>query len=234
MDPKRPRKPRNGFTLIELLVVIAIIAILAAILFPVFAKAREMSRRTVCVSNLKQIGTEFQMYARDWNGRFPQGKDPSDGTHFEAKFKGRVPDPIPMVWNLMLPYCKNLAIWRCPDDVGVHTAGWDTGSLSWWQYNESKGWGGCSYWFNTRLGVQWSNVDTTSIFSGGIDQIPKPGLIAIIYEPEFGGWHVGGKYLPNDNNQFHVLFADNHVKLTKLSDLTTRYDPAIDALCGKY
>ncbi|HAH86615.1 MAG TPA: hypothetical protein DCL60_04515 [Armatimonadetes bacterium] len=59
---------RKGFTLIELLVVIAIIAILAAILFPVFAKAREKARQTTCSSNLKQISTAIQMYAQDWDG----------------------------------------------------------------------------------------------------------------------------------------------------------------------
>lgn len=59
---------RKGFTLIELLVVIAIIAILAAILFPVFAKAREKARQSTCTSNLKQIGTAIQMYAQDWDG----------------------------------------------------------------------------------------------------------------------------------------------------------------------
>ncbi len=60
---------RKGFTLIELLVVIAIIAILAAILFPVFAQAREKARQASCLSNLKQIGTATQMYAQDYDER---------------------------------------------------------------------------------------------------------------------------------------------------------------------
>lgn len=62
---------RKGFTLIELLVVIAIIAILAAILFPVFARAREKARQTTCLNNLKQLGTGFQLYLDDWDGGFP-------------------------------------------------------------------------------------------------------------------------------------------------------------------
>ena len=58
---------RRGFTLIELLVVIAIIAILAAILFPVFAQAREKARQTGCLSNTKQLGTASSMYMQDWD-----------------------------------------------------------------------------------------------------------------------------------------------------------------------
>lgn len=64
-------RKRRGFTLIELLVVIAIIAILAAILFPVFARARENARRTSCMSNLKQIGLGFMQYAQDYDERYP-------------------------------------------------------------------------------------------------------------------------------------------------------------------
>lgn len=62
---------RRGFTLIELLVVIAIIAILAAILFPVFAKAREKARQTACLSNLKQLGMATMQYAQDWDDVLP-------------------------------------------------------------------------------------------------------------------------------------------------------------------
>ena len=64
---------RIGFTLIELLVVIAIIAILAAILFPVFAKAREKARQTACASNLKQLGLVFLQYAQDYDEVPPSG-----------------------------------------------------------------------------------------------------------------------------------------------------------------
>lgn len=65
------KRTRDGFTLIELLVVIAIIAILAAILFPVFAQARESAYKTTCVSNLRQLGTAFLMYATDYDDLFP-------------------------------------------------------------------------------------------------------------------------------------------------------------------
>ncbi|MFA0744041.1 MAG: hypothetical protein LASZOEIN_000829, partial [Candidatus Fervidibacter sp.] len=61
----------SAFTLIELLVVIAIIAILAAILFPVFSRVRDKARQAVCTSNMKNIGMAFQMYAQDYDGKFP-------------------------------------------------------------------------------------------------------------------------------------------------------------------
>src|SRR5438105_4741941 len=70
---------KSGFTLIELLVVIAIIAILAALLFPVFAAARERARATACLNNMKQIGTALTAYLQDWDDVYPWNRFPDRG-----------------------------------------------------------------------------------------------------------------------------------------------------------
>ena len=94
---------RRGFTLIELLVVIAIIAILAAILFPVFAKARESARQASCSSNVKQLTTAWTMYAQDYD----------ETTWPYSSNGGSTGYAFP--WDLMAqPYIKNTGVMRCP------------------------------------------------------------------------------------------------------------------------
>jgi prepilin-type N-terminal cleavage/methylation domain-containing protein/prepilin-type processing-associated H-X9-DG protein len=110
MYPVRFR--RAGFTLIELLVVIAIIAILAAILFPVFAQAREKARAASCLSNTKQISLAFSMYNQDYDEGFP-------ATVSERQAPAGTPDTpdarAPFSYRRLLqPYIKNEQVFKCP------------------------------------------------------------------------------------------------------------------------
>ena len=99
---------RTGFTLIELLVVIAIIAILAAILFPVFARAREKARQTSCLNNMKQIGLGLMMYTTDWDDTYPLAYYYQNGVSGGGGY---------VHWSGMIaPYVKNDQLWVCNSD----------------------------------------------------------------------------------------------------------------------
>ena len=114
---KRMRSLHRGFTLIELLVVIAIIAILAAILFPVFAQARERARAISCVSNMKQIGIGLIMYTQDYDESYPAPQvltAPVNGEPvgaFNSSNRWRTP-----IDSQLQPYIKNDGVWACPSD----------------------------------------------------------------------------------------------------------------------
>ncbi len=103
------RRTRPAFTLIELLVVIAIIAILAAILFPVFAQAREKARAATCLSNSRQMGLGLTMYAQDYDETYPWAA-------------GLNPDTTPCWAGLIYPYVKNLAVFQCPSQPDIDPA----------------------------------------------------------------------------------------------------------------
>lgn len=100
------KSSRSAFTLIELLVVIAIIAILAAILFPVFAQAKEAAKRTACLSDTKQNVLGFLMYTNDYDDMGPTVTE-------DANFS---PPVLVDYWQLVQPYTKNVAMFNCPDD----------------------------------------------------------------------------------------------------------------------
>ena len=115
-DTNMPQR-RSAFTLIELLVVIAIIAILAAILFPVFARARENARRSSCQSNLKQIGLGVMQYTQDYDEKFPMALDSGTGGTYN------------FTWvRAIQPYIKSVQVFQCPSDPDAGqpapAAGW--------------------------------------------------------------------------------------------------------------
>ena len=101
------KRRRPAFTLVELLIVIAIIAILAAILFPVFARARESARRASCQSNLKQIALGATMYIQDYDDHFPLGLTKNSETSYSSSF------------DLLQPYLKSSQIGICPSDSNM-------------------------------------------------------------------------------------------------------------------
>ena len=167
-------RSHKGFTLIELLVVIAIIALLAAILFPVFARARENARRTSCANNLKQIGLGFAQYTQDNDGRFPMTRinwafnvadnDYTPGYVPDRDF-GAACDFKHYGWeHSIYPYVKSGQMFRCPSanqnlpeykNTGVDNAAWSAGITQ--------------YASNRRVTGQWSySVDGDT--SPGKDQ----------------------------------------------------------------
>jgi len=136
---------RKGFTLIELLVVIAIIAILAAILFPVFAQAREKARQISCASNMKQLALGIIMYVQDSDELFPESYDGRNTAACAADGSGWCPaDTVGNnKWQgRIAPYLKSVGVFGCPDDAdggivvphqgfGIYTSYAANGSFSW-------------------------------------------------------------------------------------------------------
>ncbi len=121
-------KARLGFTLIELLVVIAIIAILAAILFPVFARARENARRASCQSNLKSIALGFKMYTQDFDERFPPAWTNFNG---DAVFNSGTIGAagVENGWaQLLQPYVKSTQLFQCPSEPNSPAASTSNGA----------------------------------------------------------------------------------------------------------
>lgn len=113
---------RYGFTLIELLVVIAIIAILAAILFPVFAKARERAQLTTCINNNKQLATAILTYAADYEDRVPFGISFADGGNrpgLENYLGGFRQRRYSLLYRYLHPYVKNDEVFQCPTDISA-------------------------------------------------------------------------------------------------------------------
>ncbi len=186
-----PRKSTKGFTLIELLVVIAIIAILAAILFPVFAKAREKGRQASCTSNVKQLLLSWQMYAQDYDERLMPYSFPTDvnGT-CDGSSCG-----YPCVWTVVLQtYIKNTGVLKCPSDL--HNLSYTYNA----EIPRTTGAGG-----NRPLaGVQVVAQTPIFIDANGINNVLTNGVVtgnqALAFFIDKGNFTLGGRKLNNPTN----------------------------------
>jgi prepilin-type N-terminal cleavage/methylation domain-containing protein len=210
------KRSRAAFTLIELLVVIAIIAILAAILFPVFAQAREKARTATCISNLRQIGLANQMYVQDYDERFP--------------FAGRDWEPASFidVWNGLGPYIKNTSMFLCRSDT---TPAWnqqwavqnDKALLKQIQFPSS-------YYY---LYAFYHNfTDKLQAAGSGGPAVSMP-LAAVLYPSQkaiFTCYASGSKGLVHNPNAIALCLVDGHSKLVPFSQL----NQTIPAKYGAY
>ncbi len=202
-------KSRRGFTLIELLVVIAIIAILAAILFPVFAKAREKARQSSCASNLKQIALGMLMYVGDNDEMFPPPQNCDSGLTGcfvqGCATGGGGPD-------LLGPYIKNHQIFECPtcNDDRVYSYGWNR-ALDVDKLGNVNQVAKCVMWADHRTNVTyrwcggWLAVNETCCSGQGND-------------PVFPHWMN-----PVHNEGYNIAFCDGHVKWNKYGSISV-YD----------
>ena len=203
-------KNRRAFTLIELLVVIAIIAILAAILFPVFARARENARRASCLSNMKQIALGFMMYSQDYDEKFP-----TIGTTTQTT----APVPEDTAFNLsgtagvwykswasdIYPYVKSSQVYLCPSN----------------QKN----------FYGTNYGVPWYAVDTAGNLvdyflykSQSLAAFQQPSQSMLMTEKGNGGgqqYVFAGTYYAAVAAHFdggNIAYVDGHVKWLKFNN----------------
>lgn len=226
---------KRAFTLIELLVVIAIIAILASILFPVFARARENSRRASCASNMKNLGLAVLMYTQDYDGKLVLnfGDDGSGGTTVDWNR-----------FNPVQPYMKNYTVLFCPS-APKHTAGSIHSSTGAWtsQYGFSTDAGNAM----GNRGRNWCAVGYSEKWGGtkSIDSAPIPSLTCLLGETNYSsstndnyvkyGYGssrfgcVGTTSVGNLNRDRHLgganyTYLDGHVKWLKKEAVDAVYD----------
>jgi prepilin-type N-terminal cleavage/methylation domain-containing protein/prepilin-type processing-associated H-X9-DG protein len=190
---------RKGFTLIELLVVIAIIAILAAILFPVFARAREKARQTSCLSNAKQIGLACSMYFQDYDEAL---------LHYRHEEPGNTSI---YWWHIVDPYIKNSQIWVCPSHKSsAHGYGWNYRYLGW------PGRGGTHSNAAAFLGEVTHPAETF--------MVGETRRSVVIYPPESQSWvdnYVDRNAHDRHNGGANYAYVDGHAKWLTSSEGAT-------------
>ncbi|MEN6548551.1 MAG: DUF1559 domain-containing protein [Armatimonadia bacterium] len=201
---------RRGFTLIELLVVIAIIAILAAILFPVFAKAREKARQSSCLSNLKQLGIACLSYAQDYDECFPKYYHFPVAGHNDGISSGGICD-----YSGLVPYIKNTQIFACPSVKPTPTYGYGDGVVITTMY----------------LLSHYIHLDGPPSYNS-LGAITAPSQTVLMteytgYHGAFFGYAAPGANWPlthmpfSHNDGVNIVFTDGHAKWESKGNFTT-------------
>jgi prepilin-type N-terminal cleavage/methylation domain-containing protein/prepilin-type processing-associated H-X9-DG protein len=248
---QRTRKP--AFTLIELLVVIAVIAIIAALLFPVYAQARDKVRQTACLSNLRQIGQAMYLYVQDYDERLPNccwwgrasailhnpGPCQQDGINSRTPidtYLGAPQSPARFIQDLLYPYVKNAQIWFCPSvskdrhwgaDPTRATLGFNGTTYTWVHFAGPRAMPSDPSWPRA---IQVSGL--------GISAIPRPVEAALLWDyPSFFPIKAcaSSQQTPPHAKGLNVLYADTHAKFSpfgsQLNDSpweTCYYDWGVD------
>jgi len=217
---KKPTQKKSafaGFTLIELLVVVAIISILAAILFPVFARARENARRASCMSNLKQIGLGFMQYTQDYDEKFPQayysGFDPQTDQSmpdyiYQSNPGGSNPAGRYKNWmGFIFPYVKSVQLYKCP-------SGTATSYSAYYGYNRL---------ISQRQvgGIALASVQRPAECVLALDYNTTSSIYASVAVA--GPWALSGnpatyKSIAPHLDGSSIVFADGHVKWHQVND----------------
>jgi prepilin-type N-terminal cleavage/methylation domain-containing protein/prepilin-type processing-associated H-X9-DG protein len=224
---------RRAFTLIELLVVIAIIAILAAILFPVFAQARDKARQAVCASNLKQIAAAMHMYSQDFDERIPSLTVDAPG---DKRASGKQ-----IGWPIVIqPYVKNEQVFYCPSYPILKpyrslSSSVDSQWLIPYGYNDVV----ATYGANTSGGHTWAELEYAShTIMVADDQEARVGLGYYNLFSSYGNsrcWSYTDKTNPpwiQTVGQLHgrhsgganIAFCDGHVAWMRVPGVVTRDD----------
>ena len=195
---------RQGFTLIELLVVIAIIAILAAILFPVFARARENARRSSCQSNLKQIGLGILQYTQDYDERYPSS---------EMDYNNPGTGLVQATWDTVIqPYVKSSQLLVCPSDSASQRV---THPI--YGANTTR-----SYSATTQVFGAYINTGSAPLSLAAIPETALTVMVAERDQPNFATWtyygrvdNLGSELAYRHLETANFLYCDGHVKTQK-------------------